>query len=149
MEVISGEEEALYGFSGASADVARKESVFVDIGGASTEISVFCKGEVQKAFSFSIGSLKLYRECVKEILPGKGAFRRMEKQIRKEIDEEVFSCCPESGEIVCIGGTARAVLKLSRRIFNLPPEQNEIGGSSLISCAVNSSKPIKKRAISF
>lgn len=38
-------------------------------------------GKMQKAFSFPIGSLKLYRECVKGIVPGRGALRRMEKRI--------------------------------------------------------------------
>lgn len=36
IEVVSGEEEAMYGFIGAATDVPLKEGVFVDIGGAST-----------------------------------------------------------------------------------------------------------------
>ena len=126
IEVVSGEEEAMYGFIGAATDVPLKEGVFVDIGGASTEISVFCGGKMQKAFSFPIGSLKLYRECVKGIVPGRGALRRMEKRIGEEIGDQVFSCSPDGGRIVCIGGTSRAVLKLARRVFSLEEGQNHI-----------------------
>lgn len=132
VEVISGEEEAMYGFTGALTDVSLSEGVFVDIGGASTEISVFCEDRVQKAFSFPVGSLKLYRECVKGILPGRGSFHRMEKRIRDEIDGSVFSCIPEGGRIACIGGTSRAVMKLARRVYALPAGQNRISGSQFV-----------------
>ena len=84
------------------------------------------RGKMQKAFSFPIGSLKLYRECVKGIVPGRGALRRMEKRIGEEIGDQVFSCSPDGGRIVCIGGTSRAVLKLARRVFSLEEGQNHI-----------------------
>lgn len=50
----------------------------------------------------------------------------MEKRIGEEIGDQVFSCSPDGGRIVCIGGTSRAVLKLARRVFSLEEGQNHI-----------------------
>ena len=126
VEVISAEDEALFGYTGAMQELRLTSGAFVDIGGASTEIVTF-KDSIPVDFdSFPIGSLKLYRECVKGIVPGRGALRRMEKRIGEEIGDQVFSCSPDGGRIVCIGGTSRAVLKLARRVFSLEEGQNHI-----------------------
>ena len=82
VEVLTGEEEAACGFYGAACDIAEDGGLFADIGGASTEMAMFTGRHLQKAVSVPVGSLKLYRDCVKKILPGVGSFRRMDKAIR-------------------------------------------------------------------
>ena len=132
VEVISGYEEALYGFTGAMCDVPVSDGIFTDIGGASTEISVFCGGKIRSAESFPIGSLKLYRDCVRNIVPGKGSFKRIEDQIEGQLKDRKFFCQTDAGaQMVCIGGTARAAVKLAGKIFNLPAEQNHISKKQL------------------
>ena len=69
VEVISAEDEALFGYAGAMQELRLTSGAFVDIGGASTEIVTF-KDSIPVDFdSFPIGSLNLYRRCVKKILP--------------------------------------------------------------------------------
>ncbi len=127
VEVASGYEEAMYGFTGAMCDVAVTDGVFTDTGGASTEVSVFCEGRIRSAESFPVGSLKLYRDCVKNILPGKGSRKRIERQIEAQLKDRDFTCEASSDvQMVCIGGTARAMLKLARKVFALPASQNYI-----------------------
>ena len=41
LDIISGEEEAVLGYMGVMQEIAVSEGVFVDIGGASTEITIF------------------------------------------------------------------------------------------------------------
>ena len=131
VEVVTGQEEALYGFAGALCDVSVTDGIFVDIGGASTEISVFCEGEVKSAESFPIGSLKLYKECVRNIVPGRGSLQRIDEKIRSELRDKVFRCDVTENQIVCIGGTSRAVLKLAQKVFSLPNSQNFIRADQL------------------
>ena len=69
IEILSGEEEANLGYLGAMQEFQLTEGIFVDIGGASTEIVTFQKGNIRTADSYQIGSLKLYRDCVEKILP--------------------------------------------------------------------------------
>ena len=69
IEVLSGEEEARLGYAGAMEELALSEGLFVDIGGASTEVVRFAHGQLVSAVSCPVGSLKLYRDWVKKILP--------------------------------------------------------------------------------
>ena len=82
IEVISGEEEARYGYAGAMEELDLADGVFVDIGGASTEVVRFAKGKLETADSCPVGSLKLYRDWVKKILPNREAIGNMEQAIR-------------------------------------------------------------------
>ena len=69
VEILSGEEEALLGYTGAMQELHLASGAFLDIGGASTEIVTFHDGTPVDFTSFPIGSLSLYRRCVKKILP--------------------------------------------------------------------------------
>ena len=44
LEVISGKQEAFYGYTGAMLDLSLPGGIFLDIGGASTEIAFFANG---------------------------------------------------------------------------------------------------------
>lgn len=119
IQVLSGEEEATLGFAGAMQDTAMDSGLFVDIGGASTELVEFEHGQINQASSFPIGSLKLYRDCVKHILPGNGSYTRMEKALKRELGK-LPTCQFPGGQIAAVGGAARAALKLARTVFQLP-----------------------------
>lgn len=85
IEVISGEEEAILGYIGATHNHPDNGVTVIDIGGASTEITAFTESGSHNAVSFPTGSLKLYGECVKKVLPGKGAVKRIENEIKKRL----------------------------------------------------------------
>ena len=119
IQVLSGEEEATFGYVGAMQDTDMDSGLFVDIGGASTELVEFEHGQVNQASSYPIGSLKLYRDCVKQILPGKGSYHRMEKALQRELGHLPSNDLP-CGQIAAVGGSARAALKLARTVFQLP-----------------------------
>lgn len=84
VDLISGREEALYGYAGAMVELGLSRGAFVDIGGASTEIASFSPGEPVSGLSFGIGSLSLYRDCVKKILPGHDALKKLRRIIETE-----------------------------------------------------------------
>lgn len=105
IEVISGEEEAILGCIGATHNHPDNGVTVIDIGGASTEITAFAESGLHNAVSFPTGSLKLYGECVKKVLPGKGAVKRIENEIKKTIDITKISEFSNHNSIVCLGGT--------------------------------------------
>ena len=55
------------------------EGLFVDIGGASTEVVRFAHSQLVSAVSCPVGSLKLYRDWVKKILPNQQAVESMKR----------------------------------------------------------------------
>ena len=118
VEVLSGEEEALLGYAGAMQELHLSSGAFLDIGGASTEIVTFENSTPVDFASFSIGSLSLYRRCVKRVLPGEGSLKRLRQEITQTIDVSEGALAPRP-LIVGVGGTARAALKLARYYYKM------------------------------
>lgn len=131
IEVISGQEEARFGYLGAMEELALPDGLFVDIGGASTEVVRFTRGQIVSAHSCPVGSLKLYRDWVKKILPNHEAVLHMQAAIRQATLGVVRQPIRQSLPLVCVGGTARAALKLTRRICRLPESVNWISAQQL------------------
>ena len=131
LEVITGYNEALYGYRGAMYELSEQDGMFVDIGGASTEIVSFKSGDILSANSYPVGSLKLYRDCVRRILPGKKSLTRIEERINGEL-ERMRVENPVSGKtLVCVGGTARASLSLSHALEAQESGENRLTLQSL------------------
>ena len=78
----------------------------------------FSGGRLKKAGSVPVGSLKLYRDCVKKILTGKDSQNRIRKTIRKAFENSID--IPAQKQIVGVGGTIRATLRLCTKLCNLP-----------------------------
>ncbi len=131
IEVIGGEEEALLGYTGAMRELKLCDGVFLDIGGASTELVLFENGEVRNSHSFPVGSLNLYRRCVKKILPGAGSLRRIEKMIKEEMDDTNLLPAERHSPLVCVGGTARAVQSIAGKYFGLPENCRSVTAEQL------------------
>ena len=130
VEVISGEEEALFGYAGAMQELRLSSGAFLDIGGASTEIVTFDGGTPVNFASFPIGSLSLYRRCVKKILPGEGSLKRLRQEISQTIDlsEDAIASHPL---LIGVGGTARAALKLAQHYCKISDDCHSITAEQL------------------
>lgn len=121
VEVLSGTEEALLGYYGAGLEVHCASGAFLDIGGGSTEVVVFDQGQPVQSASFRMGSLSLYRSYVKKILPGDGALKRMKEAIEETVEEKALLDFSRRTQLICVGGTARAALKLCKKVYHLTP----------------------------
>ena len=127
IEVIDENEEALLSFYGARLELPEiSEGAFTDIGGASTEIISFTQNEPSHIVSFRLGSLNLYKNCVKDILPGKKSLKNISSTIEKQIKENTGFTFTRNDHLICVGGTARAVMKIARKIYHLPENANTL-----------------------
>ncbi|HIW48448.1 MAG TPA: hypothetical protein H9687_04120 [Firmicutes bacterium] len=129
VEVLSGHEEARLGFYGATLEFPLKHGIFLDIGGASTETARFEDGTLLSTDSFPVGSLKLYRECVKKILPSKKSLFLMTEVVSDALS--AITPPKDPTPLLCVGGTARAALRLVRRKDGLPQQQRTISAQAL------------------
>lgn len=130
VEVISGENEALFGYAGAMQELHLTGGAFLDIGGASTEIVTFDEGAPVDFASFPIGSLSLYRRCVKKILPGEGSLKRLRQVISETFDVSAGALAPRP-LLVGVGGTARAALKLAQHYYKSSEDCRSITAEQL------------------
>lgn len=129
IQIITGEEEARLDFLGAMSRRTAEDGLLADIGGGSTELVGFGQEPgvglvIREAVSVPIGSLNLYAGHVSGILPEDAEFRSMKKEIKKVLKPLALPV-PESGLLVGVGGTCRAVRKLYRAKFGGRPETEE------------------------
>lgn len=82
------------------------EGLFVDIGGASTEVVRFAHGQLVSAVSCPVGSLKLYRDWVKKILPNPAGGGEHEKGHPPGHPGGGGGAVRQGLPLVCVGGTA-------------------------------------------
>lgn len=102
LKVLSGEEEACYGFEGALFGVpySKEDVILVDIGGGSTEITGLVGGKIC-ADSFNCGCVRL-----------KELFGTDYDAARRYIESNIY--VPKCGNIVWIGGTASSVAMIQK-----------------------------------
>lgn len=123
VEVISGIQEALFGYYGALQKIDIKNGVYVDIGGASTEVVTFKENKILSSNSFPVGSLFLYKKCVKNILPLKAEMKKIRTVVEKNVN---LTKLKGKKTIVAVGGSARGILKLAKKYYGLDRDTNVI-----------------------
>jgi len=125
-ELLSGEEEALLDFIGASHFTECRDGILIDIGGASTELVRFENARPVRVASMPIGCLNLYTRFVGKIIPNNNERNKIKKEIKKQLDSSGWSAEDNFPLMIGIGGTVRAAHKLSCGLFALPKDQNEM-----------------------
>lgn len=125
IDLVSGKQEAIYDFIGATHFLKLDKGILVDIGGGSTELVFYRNGLIQKAISIPIGSLSLYTKYVKNILPTKKEICRIKNKINKELKNVDMLEGPYY--ILCgVGGTIRGTCKLFNEINNIASDNRSI-----------------------
>ncbi|MCL2183320.1 MAG: phosphatase [Chitinispirillia bacterium] len=126
--VISGEEEAICDFMGATNRTPITDGLLVDIGGGSTEL-VLCKnGKLEQAASVAIGSLNMFSRHVSRVLPSRAQTERIRADAADKLTA-AFKSKPISA-ICGVGGSMRALYKLNNSVFNEPPENRIVSAKN-------------------
>ncbi|HWR22310.1 MAG TPA: hypothetical protein VN366_02435, partial [Feifaniaceae bacterium] len=110
-DVLSGEEESHFGFTGANSTLKLDSGLYVDIGGGSTELVYFKNDRALHETSIPAGCLNLYLEHVKELLPDKKERRAIRAAVREELSRVDWLYGVKTQTICGVGGTIRALKK--------------------------------------
>ena len=113
INIIDGQEEARLIFSNKLSEQASLDSrfqhLYVDVGGGSTEISLLRGDEVVQSRSFKIGTLRIFKEKVKQ-----STWDEMEKWLEKRIRPKL----PLT--IIGSGGNINRIFKRSGNLAHQP-----------------------------
>jgi exopolyphosphatase/guanosine-5'-triphosphate,3'-diphosphate pyrophosphatase len=104
--VLTGEDEARYGFAGAAGDLSGDRTIcVVDIGGGSTEF-ILGRGEAERWISIDIGSVRLTERHVRSDPPSEEDLDRIEKDAQAHLGDVESVVQPTDAEIlVGLAGT--------------------------------------------
>ena len=110
VDVISGEEEARIGFLGA---LEGRDGGIIDVGGASSEVTVGKNGEIIYAVSADVGAVRLKDACGEN-------FAALERFIGERIS--VYGTIPRC-EMTAVGGTATTLAALVGQVEPYDPRK--------------------------
>ena len=112
IDIIDGKKEAKIIFSTDLSHIieADKSYLYVDVGGGSTEITIFSKGKIMTSKSFKIGTVRLLND--------KKGFKRIWQDIEIWIKENTKSL--ENLSVIGSGGNINKIFKLSGKRMGTP-----------------------------
>ncbi len=117
-QVISGAEEARYGYLAVVNSTTIEHGFGLDMGGGSIQALRIEDRELADAMSLPLGSVRVSEEY----LPGKKATKKAMKALRKRVSEELgeLDWWAGGGRIVGIGGTIRNLAAAAMKRVDLP-----------------------------
>jgi exopolyphosphatase/guanosine-5'-triphosphate,3'-diphosphate pyrophosphatase len=115
IRILSGVEEARFGFLGAVRGLPVDDGALFDVGGGSMQISLFAARRLGKAWSFPLGSLRLSDAFLASDPPTTGEQRRLTERVRRTLEEVKLGPLPPGASLVGTGGTVRNLAKIDQR----------------------------------
>lgn len=126
IRVISGDEEAVYDFIGATHAISAEDGLLIDIGGGSTEIVAYRAKQICQKVSLPIGSLGFATKYVRGVLPSAQETLAMRAEAEATIGAaEAFAGIREA-EITGIGGTFKSGCALYNELAGRPAVNRRI-----------------------
>jgi exopolyphosphatase/guanosine-5'-triphosphate,3'-diphosphate pyrophosphatase len=116
--VLSGEDEARFGFLGAVRSLPVSHGALFDVGGGSMQVSRFRGRRLTSAVSLPLGSLRLSDAFLESDPPTGGEVRRLREHVRKLLREAGVRPLAAGEDLVGTGGTLRNIAKIDRRSRN-------------------------------
>src|SRR5690554_4163390 len=152
IDVLSDQDETMYGFEGVKKKQTLPEKgILIDIGGASLELTYFENEIAKHTKQIGMGSLTLYDNFVYELIPKENEQQAIRNHVFSMLSEISWLKEIKGVHILAIGGSARALLRLSRdiqkrSILQTPSTLSKEQMSHLSSLDIKASKVILKAA---
>ncbi|RXZ84654.1 Ppx/GppA family phosphatase [Paenibacillaceae bacterium] len=120
VQLLSGREEAEYGFLGMRNSLDISDGFLIDIGGGSTEVSLFRNRQLLQSVSFPFGCVNMTERFAEEGQLDDVQLQAMEAQVKEMLQSEPWIEEHENLPLVAVGGTARAFAKLHQAKHGYP-----------------------------
>lgn len=111
--LLSGTMEGNLSFKGAMHQIKYPEGLYIDSGGASTELVFYKHFKNLATHSLNIGSLNLFNKYVKKVIPTKEETIQIQKQIQSELETiSIPQKISTFQNLAITGGNMRAIRSL-------------------------------------
>lgn len=124
LRVLSGEEEAYYGYLGVVNSTTIHDGYVVDIGGGSTEITRVEGRRFQRSCMRQVGVVRFTERYIHSDPISKQDFRDLEQGVERAFaDLTWFASSPPATTLVGIGGTIRNLARIDQKRRHYPLER--------------------------
>ncbi|WP_274364896.1 Ppx/GppA phosphatase family protein [Paenibacillus thermotolerans] len=126
IDVLSGEEEGRYGFLGMINTIAVDDGLLIDIGGGSTEITLFLGRRLLRSVSFPFGAVNMMKRFGKNGELDEQGAKSIRTIVQDALASEPWIAQHMGLPLVCLGGTVRSLCKIDqrRKKYSLPITHN-------------------------
>ena len=114
LEIISGSQEAQFGFLGAVFTLPAHDGVLFDIGGGSVEFSFFENRSLQKAYTLDLGALRVSNDFLNSEDPEHEAVLALRRYVKKMLRASGMPAIGAKAQLIGAGGTIRNLTKIDR-----------------------------------
>jgi len=122
IDVLSDEEEGKLSFCGSVSTIKEDNGILIDVGGGSVEIVLFENRKIIDVHSISAGALKMYDNCVSDLIPDYEESNMIKNKIYSELHKIGFDNKEKILFICGVGGNLRVIRKL---LMDLNLQQNK------------------------
>lgn len=147
VEVLTGEEEAYYGFLGTINSMQVKDAFLIDIGGGSTEVTLILNREPVHSFSFPFGAVNSAKNFALD--DGVTDTNGIKRMVEEALNEHPWITSHPGLPLIGVGGTMRTLVKISQRKvkYSLPLAHNYVLSNAEMSTLIDwlASMPSNKR----
>lgn len=121
IHVLTEEEEAYYGYLAVVNSTNIKDGITIDIGGASTEVTLFRNRELVFAHSFPFGALSL-KNIIKKDKPTNVELVKLKAFVHNHYSSLPWLNSPEL-PVIGIGGSARTLARIHQKKMENPSKE--------------------------
>ncbi len=126
IDLIPGEEEGRLGYVGAQLQSKLEGGIHIDVGGGSTEVTVYERRKVLCAKSVPFGSLSLFDEYVSGFLPTPAEADRIRDALSRALLQQDFPQTTTAPSASGVGGSVRAARRLRDAWVDCPASPTTI-----------------------
>ncbi|AKL93799.1 guanosine-5'-triphosphate,3'-diphosphate pyrophosphatase GppA [Clostridium aceticum] len=119
-DVISGEEEAYYGYMGVVNTIKFTDALMIDIGGGSTELAWIENKKLKKAVSLPYGAVTLTEMFLPKEIIESSAVKHLESFMKKQFDKVPWLKEVQGLPVVGLGGAIRTLAKVNKHMISFP-----------------------------
>lgn len=120
LRVLSGEEEAYYGYLGVVNSLCINNGYVIDIGGGSTEVTEIYGRKFSRAFSQRAGIVRMTEQCIHSDPINKNDYRLLEKGIRSAFTDLDWLQATPGYRLIGVGGTVRNLSRIAQKRLRHP-----------------------------
>lgn len=120
VRILSGEEEARYGFLGAVRGLPVSTGVLFDLGGGSLQLSRFRLRRLLRTWSFPLGALRMSDAFLRSDPPSRSEQRRLKQHVRRKLERAGVAALARGEEVIGTGGTVRNLARIDGRARHYP-----------------------------
>ncbi|HET7376850.1 MAG TPA: Ppx/GppA family phosphatase, partial [Anaerolineae bacterium] len=120
MRVLTGTEEAYYGYLGAVNSLSFQNGLVIDIGGGSMELGRVQDRKLHQTASLPLGAVRLTETFLRSDPPKRGDIRMLDRYIDAMLSTLSWLKPKSAGTLVGLGGTARTLAKIDQKRRKYP-----------------------------